>query len=162
MKMENKMKKQGYLFEYSQEEDMVYSQLNPHYQRVAQIPFHYEPYIGLQCTGYLRYWKWEDESLPSPLFFAENMKHTHESADGWELLLPFRALPEKESLTTIIRTLMERLAITYARIRKEEPYTGTAHIVLVDGKLYIGDSLDEEDALIYKEMTEELKFSKLA
>ncbi|EAG5911518.1 hypothetical protein DKE62_14825 [Listeria monocytogenes] len=162
MKMENNMKKQAYLFEYSQEEDMVYSQLNPHYQRVAQIPFHYEPYIGLQCTGYLRFWKWDEESLPSPLFFEENMKHPHESADGWELLLPFRALPEKESLTTIIRTLMERLAITYVRIRKDEPCAGTAHMVLVNGELFIGDYLYTEDALIYKEMTEELKFVELA
>ncbi|EOA2660243.1 hypothetical protein ACHYZU_002879 [Listeria monocytogenes] len=156
------MEKQAYVLEYSQEEDMAYSQLNPHYQRVAKIPFHYEPYIGLQCTGYLRYWKWAEEPLPSPVFFEENMKASHESADGWEIHFPFYALAEKESLTTIIQTLMERLTITYARIRKEEPYAGTAHMVLVDGQLFIGESMYKEDAHIYKEMTEELQFMKLA
>lgn len=57
---------------------------------------------------------------------------------------------------------MERLTITYARIRKEEPNVGTAHMVLVDGQLFIGESLHKEDAHIYKEMTEELQFAKLA
>ncbi|EAC7082546.1 hypothetical protein AF306_09845 [Listeria monocytogenes] len=57
---------QKFIFEYEQEEDIAYSQLNPHYQRVARIPFHYEKYIGLQCTDHLRFWKWKNLA---PCFF---------------------------------------------------------------------------------------------
>ncbi|EBF5204383.1 hypothetical protein FH000_12700 [Listeria monocytogenes] len=149
---------QKFIFEYEQEDDLQYSELNQRYQEKAVIPFQYDQFIGLQCTDHLRFWKWKNLA---PCFFEDGYKKPREKAFGWLITIPFECSYEKEAITTIVLALMERLCITFVRLRKDEPYTGSASIVRVQGQLYVGSYFHENDAEIYNEMMKQLHFKQL-
>ncbi|KGL46317.1 hypothetical protein EP56_01630 [Listeriaceae bacterium FSL A5-0209] len=152
---------QKFVLEYSQLEDLQYSQLDSAYQKLAIIPFQYEAYIGLQCIGNATFLKWESEDDPTPVLFEDNYKKTTEKANDWVLTFSFECIYDQETVAYLVSALMDRCGLTYARLRKDETAAGHANCVYKDGEIVIGPVYDQQDVSFTEELIQEVHFQKL-